>query len=163
MALAKTYIEELERLASHFQPSHWSGSREEIENAFGDLQNRLEEEQRQDLKAFVQGCDANELHSRTAPQIQSLTQRINTGRDADQMYAAQEAINQIKRGALSAMQSDERYQESRSQQQAMRANEQAEDMKVLYDKEGELLQANGFTRASTLKFNDLENENERSY
>ena len=147
MPLDQEHQEELERLTRYFDPSRWTGNREELETSFGDLQNRVQDKQRADLKSFVEGYDAKELRSRTADRVQSLTERINTGRDSEQMFAAQEAINQLKRGAMSEMQADGAYQEERSSEQAERANLQAEDMKIIYDREGELLQAHGFTKS----------------
>lgn len=158
--MKREFDEELERLKNVFDPARWSGQREEIEFAFGDIENRVIEYHRVQLQSFVAGFDQRELHARTSHQIERLTEHMHT-LPMDQQWGSQEAINDVIRSAKSEMVKDSAYQELRSSAQSGYGYKQAEELQNIYDAEFSCLEKNGFENEIT-NTRGAENKDDRS-
>jgi hypothetical protein len=137
------FEDELKRTANAFDPAQWSGHRREIESGFDHLEMRLEDEQRAERKAFVAGYDqravdqaVNDIWLRLRENMDTLTM--------DQKYGSQEAMNQLRNGVRRDLATNPHYQQQRGEALAEFANDQAEQIGRLHDRQAEVLQANGF-------------------
>lgn len=137
------FADDLARVASAFNPAHWSGDRREIESAFGDLETRLQDEQRAERRVFVQGYDQRAIDQATGEILQRLRENMGTLRP-EQQWGSQEAMNQVREGVRRDLATNPHYQQQRSEALSSFANDQADQLQRLYDREAETLQANGF-------------------
>ncbi len=146
------FSDELERLVKSFDPTKWSGDRREIETAFGDLETRLKREHEEARKVYAKGYEQRAVDEGTNEIWMRLRENMDT-LSMDQKYGSQEAMNQLRNGVRRDLATNSHYQQQRNDAVSDYANDQAEQLKSLYDREAETLQANGF---------ELDNTNEEA-
>ncbi|RYD70977.1 MAG: hypothetical protein EOP84_25730, partial [Verrucomicrobiaceae bacterium] len=125
------FEDELKRTANAFDPERWSGDQREIEAAFGELETRMQEEQRTERKAFVQGYDQRAIDQATS-QIQ---ERLRANMDTlsmDQKYGSQEAIKQLRDGVRRDLAVNPEYQRQRNEALSELSHDQADQLQRLY-------------------------------
>jgi hypothetical protein len=135
--------DQLAMLTNQFRPGEWQGTREDIELAYAGLERQLIDDQKQEMKGFLQGYEQREIQARTGEIVQRLDDHMR-GLRPDHQWGSQNAMNQVRNGVVRDIAVDAFFQEAKENAGSEFAYQQAELLTRLYDHEAETLQANGF-------------------
>ena len=136
--------EELDRLQQHFAPDTWTGPAQEIEAAFGDVENRLQAAHLLERRGFIAGFDQHEFERRTSHTVKPLRELAKTSRPREDKFAAQVALKQAEDGALHDMATDPKYQEQRTLALSVFSERQTQELEAVWERQGHVLEANGY-------------------
>jgi len=103
---------ELDRIQKAHEPGKWSGDRRELEQAYDTLSAQVDEQFKQQQRAFLEGYERREIDARSTETVQKLRAQLPELRP-DQQWGSQEAINQAKAAAAQSVAEDDAFQQQK--------------------------------------------------
>ena len=133
---------QLAQLRGQFEPGKWSGTAEDVFQAYAELAEVHVRNFPDELKLAMADYDRGQFDAKTREQVQALTKHMHKIRP-EQQWGSQQAINSVKGLAARALIEDPGYSQQRSEYQQALTDQNERHLDMIYQAERDTLQALG--------------------